>query len=213
MILPAAGFAEQTGTTTNLEGRVSRVSQKVTMYGTSRPDWMIAAELMVRLGHDLDVGDVHDLTERIAATVPAYAGVTPAAVDADLEGVLAVPAVGDLGPAEVVAEQRHGYDYRLIVSRKLYDRAVNTAMSPSLAGLAVGAGAHVNPADLTSIGESDGAEVKLVSASGSVVMPLVADGSVARGTVWAPFNQPGPDIAEIVAGDAVVTDVRIERVT
>src|SRR5690606_24631301 len=53
IVLPAAGFAEVPGTTTNLEGRVSRLGQKVTPPGTARPDWMIAAELAFHLGGDL----------------------------------------------------------------------------------------------------------------------------------------------------------------
>ena len=43
------------GTTTNLEGRVSALRQKVTPPGTARADWMIAAELAARLGADLGV--------------------------------------------------------------------------------------------------------------------------------------------------------------
>src|SRR5262249_52827439 len=50
VVLPAASFAQKTGTTTNIEGRVTRVSQKVTVTGTSRPDWMVAAEIALRLG-------------------------------------------------------------------------------------------------------------------------------------------------------------------
>ncbi len=34
LVLPAAAFGEQSGTTTNLEGRVSRLNQKVTAHGT-----------------------------------------------------------------------------------------------------------------------------------------------------------------------------------
>ena len=45
VVLAAAGFAEVDGTTTNLEGRVSVLHQKVTPPGTARADWMIAAEL------------------------------------------------------------------------------------------------------------------------------------------------------------------------
>ena len=45
VVLPAAGFAERPGTTTNIEGRVTRLGQKVTAPGTARPDWMIAVEL------------------------------------------------------------------------------------------------------------------------------------------------------------------------
>jgi len=98
-----------------------------------------------------------------------------------------------------------------VVSRKLYDRAVGTAMSPSLAKLNVGAGARVHSLDLPRVGVEDGTEVKLISTSGSVVLPLIADDSVQRGTIWAPFNMAGADITDLVDAGAPVTDVRIER--
>ena len=211
VVLPAAAFAEKTGTTTNLEGRVFRVNQKVTVHGTARPDWMIATELALELGHDLGFLTVDDVTAEIAATVPAYGGVTAAAVDATNEGVLAVGQAGDLPQPMSVDQPPSSYDYRLVVSRKMYDSATATAMSPSLAPLAIGAGAHLHPLDLDRIGEPEGTEVTLVGAKGSVVLPLVADPTVQRGTLWAPFNQPGTNVMDLVDAAAPITDVRIER--
>ena len=49
IVLPAAGPTECDGTFTNLEGRISLMSRKVTPPGTSRPDWMIAADLAERI--------------------------------------------------------------------------------------------------------------------------------------------------------------------
>ncbi len=212
VVLPAAAFGEQTGTTTNLEGRVSRVNQKVTAHGTSRPDWMIAGDLALHLGHDLGFGSHEEVTAAIATRVPAYAAATAAAIDADPEGVLAVGFARELSRPDTHDAPPSGYDYGLVVSRKLYDRAVLTSMSPSLAKLPIGAGAHIHPLDLDRVGEAEGVEVRLISAKGSVVMPLVADESVQRGTLWAPFNQAGADITELVDADAAVTDVRIERI-
>lgn len=213
VVLPAAAFAEKSGTTTNLEGRVFRVNQKVTAHGTSRPDWMIATELALELGHDLGFLTVDDVTAEIAATVPAYAAATPAALDATNEGVLAVGQAGDLPEPVTVEQPPNSYDYRLVVSRKMYDAAVGTAMSPALAPLAIGAGAHLHPLDLDRIGEPEGTEVTLVGAKGSVVLPLVADPNVQRGTVWAPFNQPGANVMDLVDATAPITDVRIERLS
>ena len=42
VVLAAAAFGEKSGTTTNLEGRVTTVGRKVSVAGTARPDWMIA---------------------------------------------------------------------------------------------------------------------------------------------------------------------------
>ncbi|MBV9934118.1 MAG: NADH-quinone oxidoreductase subunit NuoG, partial [Actinobacteria bacterium] len=48
VVLPAATYAERGGTTTNLEGRISRLSQKIVPPGVAWPDWMIAVELAAR---------------------------------------------------------------------------------------------------------------------------------------------------------------------
>ena len=203
VLLPAAAFAEQDGTTTNLEGRVTTVSQQVTVHGTARPDWMIAAELATRLGHDLGADSVDAFTAAIHAGVPGYADAAT--------GAIATADFGPLPAAPASEANPSGYDFRLVVSRKLYDRAVGTAMSPSLAKLNVGAGARVHSLDLPRVGVEDGTEVKLISTSGSVVLPLIADDSVQRGTIWAPFNMAGADITDLVDAGAPVTDVRIER--
>ncbi len=99
-----------------------------------------------------------------------------------------------------------------MVSRKLYDRAVGTEMSPSLVNLAAGSGAHVNPLDLDALGVTDGDDVRVISGRATTVLPITANESVPRGVLWSPFNQPGGTIEEIIDAAAPVTDVRIERV-
>ncbi len=140
VVLAAAAYGEKSGTTTNLEGRVTEVGKKVSVAGTSRPDWMIAAELAERLGHDdlaTMLGSVEAVTDAIAASVPAYAAATRRALRTSRDGVLAVPTPDAAAFPEPTAAvpDRISYDYRLVLTRKLYDRAVGTAKSPSLAQL------------------------------------------------------------------------------
>jgi len=77
VIFPVAGYGERPGTTTNLEGRVSRLGQKVTAPGTARPDWMVPAELAFRLGGDLGFSSLDDIAVEIERLAPAHAGLTP----------------------------------------------------------------------------------------------------------------------------------------
>ncbi|HEV2758368.1 MAG TPA: molybdopterin-dependent oxidoreductase, partial [Acidimicrobiales bacterium] len=77
VVLPASGYGERTGTTTNMEGRVTRLGQKVTAPGTSRPDWMIAADLALRLGADLGFESLDDIAVEIERLAPSHAGLTP----------------------------------------------------------------------------------------------------------------------------------------
>jgi predicted molibdopterin-dependent oxidoreductase YjgC len=81
---------ERAGTTTNMEGRVSRLGPKITAPGFAWPDWMIAAELATALGADLNVLDVADLAEELARTAPAYAGLTQEVLHSDAahDGIL-----------------------------------------------------------------------------------------------------------------------------
>jgi len=76
VVLASAGYAEVEGTTTNCEGRVSRLRQKVTPPGTSRPSWMLAAELAYRLGADLGLESVEGIWQEIERLAPAHAGIT-----------------------------------------------------------------------------------------------------------------------------------------
>jgi NADH-quinone oxidoreductase subunit G len=91
VVLPAAVEHERPGTATNIEGRVSRLGQKLVAPGLGWPDWMIAAELATALGGDLGVGSLADLWAEIEALAPAYAGLTPAVLDSPgaHDGVLA----------------------------------------------------------------------------------------------------------------------------
>ena len=78
VVLPAAVAHERTGTTTNLEGRVSRLGQKVVAPGQSWSDWVIAVELAAELGADLGATTAEQFTDQIAQVAPAYAGLTAA---------------------------------------------------------------------------------------------------------------------------------------
>jgi NADH-quinone oxidoreductase subunit G len=94
VVLPVAGFAECDGTTTNLEGRVSQLTKRVTAPGTARSDWTIAVELADRLGHDLGFVSVPEIWAEIEAVSPAHHGITTEvlAQPGNADGVLAPPA-------------------------------------------------------------------------------------------------------------------------
>jgi len=76
VVLAASGYAETEGSTTNLEGRVSLLSAKVTPPGTTRADWMLAAEIAYRLDADLGLESVDGIWNEIEELAPAHAGIT-----------------------------------------------------------------------------------------------------------------------------------------
>ena len=96
VVLPCAVSHERPGTTTNMEGRVSRLGPKISAPGFAWPDWMIAAELAVALGGDLGVLSDSDLAEELSLAAPAYAGLTQEVLHSDVahDGIL-VPLARD----------------------------------------------------------------------------------------------------------------------
>jgi NADH-quinone oxidoreductase subunit G len=81
VILPAAEAHERRGTTTNIEGRVSRLGHKLVAPGQAWPDWMIAAELAVHLGSGIGVDSLAAVWDEIERLAPSYAGLTGAMLD------------------------------------------------------------------------------------------------------------------------------------
>ena len=211
VVLPAAAYGEKEGTTTNLEGRVTNVVQKITPRGTSRADWMIAAELLHLVGSDSGVANIAEVQKLMAATVPSF-GTAATSVDVRKNGVVVASAHSRAAVTVPGAAPRNSYDFRLVLSRKLYDRAAGTANSPSMSQLAPGASVQVNPLDLDRIGAAEGSNVRVSGSGASVVLPVVASTAVPRGTALVPFNQPGVDARELVRRGESVTDVRIESI-
>jgi predicted molibdopterin-dependent oxidoreductase YjgC len=81
VVLPVAITHERTGTTTNIEGRVMRLAQKLVAPGQCWPDWMVAAELADRLSGGLGVSSAAELWDEIERLAPSHAGITRAVLD------------------------------------------------------------------------------------------------------------------------------------
>ena len=211
IVLPAAAYGEKDGTTMNLEGRVTNVVQKITPRGTSRADWMIAAELLSVLGHDSSVSTLADVQRDMAKAIPSF-GATTTAVAVKRDGVVVSVPVAAHSNVVTSAPPRNSYEFRLNVSRKLYDRAISTLTSPALENLAPGAQVLVNPLDLDRVGAPEGGNVRVSNNNSSLVLPVHSSPSVPRGVALVPFNQPGADIRELIRRSDSVVDVRIESI-
>ncbi|MEJ5349246.1 MAG: formate dehydrogenase subunit alpha [Desulfosoma sp.] len=79
LVLPAAAWAEKSGSRTNTDRRVQWSSQVVPPPGEARPDWAILVSLAHRLGlaKYFPYESPEDVLEEIRHAVPAYKGITP----------------------------------------------------------------------------------------------------------------------------------------
>ena len=215
VVLPATAYGEQGGTTTNIEGRISRLTQKITSPGSTRDDWMIATELAWRLGGDLDLGSKEEIWREIERVAPSHSDVTLERVESSEahEGILVQRSSIELDlPAPSAPPVADGYGLRLVSGRKLWDAATATTYSPSLQPLAEAPTLRVHPNDLQRLGISSGADVRVISTRSTEIITAIADENIERGTAMLPFNQPGGGANRFIDADAMVNDIRIETV-
>ena len=215
VVLPATAYGEQGGTTTNIEGRISRLTQKITSPGSTRDDWMIATELAWRLGGDLALGSKEEIWREIERVAPSHSDVTLERVESSEahEGILVQRSSIELDlPAPATPPVADGYGLRLVSGRKLWDAATATTYSPSLQPLAEAPTLRVHPNDLQRLGISSGADVRVISTRSTEIITAIADENIERGTAMLPFNQPGGGANRFIDADAMVNDIRIETV-
>jgi len=240
IVLPAAGPTECDGTFTNLEGRVSPMSRKVTPPGTSRPDWMIAADLAERLqpGSTEGLESPEAIRAELAQVSEAHASLTEEALNATpVEGVLLARrgAVGEAGgwrrsgrptmgrspvgrtepatgPAgrEDLPEAPPEGAFLLVASRTMYDDGMMLRHCESSRNLAPAPSARINPADLDATGLNEGAAVRVVSDFGHIEATLAADAGVPAGSLKVHWLAPGAPANSLIAAGTDVTVVKVE---
>jgi predicted molibdopterin-dependent oxidoreductase YjgC len=83
VVLPAPTWTEVSGTLTNVDRHVQLLRPALIPIGESRSLWDALNDLAGLMGSDLGYGDAADVFDAIAATVPAYAGLSHQRLDWD----------------------------------------------------------------------------------------------------------------------------------
>jgi NADH-quinone oxidoreductase subunit G len=76
VVLPAQAYTEREGSYTNAQRRVQRFSPAVPPRGEARPDYAITAAIARHLGAEMEATSAAALMDALAASVPAFAGIS-----------------------------------------------------------------------------------------------------------------------------------------
>lgn len=209
VVLPAASFAEKTGTFTNTERRVQLIHPALEPPGQARADWSIILDLAGRLGADWQYDSSAEVFAEMATLTPQYAGMSHDRLE---RGGLQWPCptpdhpgtpvlhVGKFTrgrglfaplefrpPAELPDDD---YPFLLSTGRILFHWHGGTMSrrSPGLDAIAPAAEAEVHPIDAARLGIADGDLLSVRSRRGCIVAAARVSARSAPGMVFMTFH-------------------------
>lgn len=182
VVLPAASFMEQDGTTTSFAGRIQKLQQvfrprerrneEGETLSACAPDWMIFTKLGLLLGADWPQKSVADwtaLNEELPAGLPA----SPRFVKARGQESTPAPAEGEL---------------RLISGRVQYDGGESFERSSRLHLVVPEPFVKLHRNDARRLGVGSGAVVELKTELGAATVKAKVGRDVKPGTAWVPWR-------------------------
>jgi formate dehydrogenase alpha subunit len=241
VILPAASFAEKSGTFTSTERRIQLVRPALEPPGESRPEWEIVSDLLARFGVPADYASAADVMKEISTMAPSYGGVshdrlgigglqwpcpspdhpgTPILhVEKFTAGLGKFRPVEHREPFEMPDQE---YPLLLTTGRSLYHFHTGTmTRRTSLLDREVPTPyVEINPEDAKVLGVRNGQKVIVESRRGQLQLDAKVTPDIPQGTIFIPFHfNEAP--ANVLTGQALdpiskipelkVTAARIRR--
>ncbi|MHA1917378.1 MAG: formate dehydrogenase subunit alpha [Candidatus Ranarchaeia archaeon] len=211
VVLPAASFAERTGTFTNTERRVQLINPAIDKIGDSREDWEIICEISNRMGYPMSYTGPKEIMDEIASVSPIYGGINYERIkDVGLQWpcldnehpgspILHVSSfargkgkffpIDFRKPAEETDEE-----YPLILTTgRIYQHYHSRTMTKRTAVLEreePEAFVEIHPEDAADLGIKKNDYVKVTSRRGSITVLVRITENIKRNTVFVPFHYP-----------------------
>ncbi|WP_285776045.1 molybdopterin-dependent oxidoreductase [Microtetraspora sp. NBRC 13810] len=232
VVLPVTQWAEESGTTTNLEGRVLLRRRAVAPPSGVRSDLAVLSGLAERLGHPegfpAEPRAVFDELRRASAGGPAdYAGITYERIAAETGVFWPCPAEDHPGtprpfldrfahpdgrarfipvnhrPADEEADEE--YPIHLTTGRVLahYQSGAQTRRIASLVRAVPEAYVELHPDLAERLGLADGDRVRVTSRRGGAEVPARITGAIRSDTVFMPFHWAGRASANLLTNPAL----------
>jgi NADH-quinone oxidoreductase subunit G len=212
IVLPAATFLEQDGTTTNFAGRVQPLKQvfrprerrdeRGNTLSACAPDWVIFTKLMQLLGKDAGILDARGWTERFRA-LP-----TTQAANAQLQVVNYEVPQSALHQGTDANEN----SLRLLHGPLLMDGGESFPFCERLNLRVPEPFVALHRADARKLGLENGATVEVRTSKGTVRVLAKVGRSVKEGTVWMPTRVRNVNVNQLLLIDAPFTDVQIVKI-
>lgn len=188
VVLPASGYGEESGTFTNNEGRVQKVSRFREPPFEARDNLAIFDFVVALRDKVLRPSVQHEIFDEIARLVPAYQGLTREALGPDGAFTRAVPVLLEAGNVAPVPTPRAYDALMLVTGNGLFHNGYLSERSKILNTIADEPYVEMSPLDAARLGLTEGELVVVRSARGELSAKLRLNRHFPEGLVFVPEN-------------------------
>jgi formate dehydrogenase major subunit len=211
VILPAAAFAEKSGTVTNTNRQVQMARPAIVPPGEAKADWWIEVELAKRVGLDWKYTDPSQVFAEMAINMRSLDNITWGRLEAD--GAVTYPSLSDKDPGQAIVfgegfprpdgrakftpasiiapDETPDAEYPMILTtgRQLehWHTGSMTRRSKVLDAVEPEANCSLHPKTLRKLGVMPGGFVKLTTRRGNIALMARSDRAVSEDMVFLPF--------------------------
>ena len=211
VILPAAAFAEKSGTVTNTNRQVQMARPAIVPPGEAKADWWIEVELAKRVGLDWKYTDPSQVFAEMAINMRSLDNITWGRLEAD--GAVTYPSLSDKDPGQAIVfgegfprpdgrakftpasiiapDETPDAEYPMILTtgRQLehWHTGSMTRRSKVLDAVEPEANCSLHPKTLRKLGVMPGEFVKLTTRRGNIALMARSDRAVSEDMVFLPF--------------------------
>jgi NADH-quinone oxidoreductase chain G len=202
VVLPACSFAEKDGTFTSVGRAVQRVNRAIKPIGLSRSDFDILNQLSAVLGGSPAYIDSAAVFAEIAATVPAYQGITLAGLG-DAGAVYQVAGTPRFIPVTGAAVAAEPGKLALVTGSALNHCGTLSRFGEGPMYVCPEGYVELGREDAKGLGITDGDKVTVKSAAGEVRLTAKVGSRLPQGVVFAPYHFGDQSVNSLSTGAAV----------
>ncbi|MFQ5598569.1 MAG: molybdopterin-dependent oxidoreductase [Nitrospiria bacterium] len=197
-VLPAATFAENEGSYTNMAGVVHRVAEAFDPRGEARPDWKIFVDLSKHLEHPLVYRGPEEIGQEISQWIPGYFRGNRPSIQADTH--LRENFVSNVSERYHPAPSSGKADGSFLLSLEqiLYHSGKLTTRDEGLMEIYDKRLLLIGEADAERLGVKNGDPVALRSDLGHLEIPIEVSPSLPKGMVHFPIHFSDPPVKDLV---------------
>ncbi|MDX1778661.1 MAG: molybdopterin-dependent oxidoreductase, partial [Thermodesulfobacteriota bacterium] len=214
VVLPVASFAEKSGTYTNFERRVQKLTPGIEQLEGVKTDLAIFNELSRLMGYELNADSPDQVMQEIRQLVPLY---EPADYNTlGTEGIVlkAGGAKGRFLPVESdgrIPAKSESYPLVLLTGSVLFHSGSLSTHSPELNQISPGGWVEIAPQDARHFQLDDGQPVVITSPRGTIESTVKINRKQSPGMVFIPYHFEAQPVNRLTGKDLSLTYVTLQK--